>query len=1551
MQDTLLRGLGDVRRATVLFCLLLISCFATADPVSLTLKDSETGSPVPLQSVTAKLIQPDGTLKWAQRKSTDESGMAQFDLAFDNNQKYLFEARIYNNFTAQFGPLETAQNVTYTTGKTQIILRDGTLAEKPAFANQKVQLRRKQPDGTYKTAAHLTTDDAGLLKLDLDDESYVLTTRSLLSGKYHSLPEFIGTQSQQFDVGELPLIISLTHAVSGQPIANQQILAKRITESGLKWYGKKTTDAQGQVKWEMEDLNQGQAFQLSTRYFGKFDSTSEPITQSGNLNWKIGTIQVAVKDGSAATPSALAEHDVKLQRLDGDKARTIASLKSDDEGMLFFDLPDLANGQNYRLESRSSIDGSTRYYYPLSKAGSHEFAVGSKPLTVIVKHGQTNGIMPNVQLTLREVLADNKTKWIGRKTTDEQGKVAFDLPNLGSGQKVQLSAKVFHNSTSYSEVIEQTGDFSFLLGSIQVQLIDGTKGDEVPLANHSIDFQRMKEGKLRTIKRVSSNENGLVLIDLPDLSESIPYTLKSRSPLDSRSTYELSIKQKGAHNFVVGSVPLNVNLTHARSGQALADQRVTLKKIDAEGKYKYAGSKTTDAQGNAVFDVQDFDGETQYLVESKVFNNFVVRSAPFSQANDIQLTFGKLQVLVKDGSQASQPPLSDYSVGIRTYNPATNKSKWYAGAKTDNAGLLQLDLPEAPAGEHYIFYAKSLTDNKHKYSDPIANKGDAEFVVGNLATTVTVTDLISQAPALDLRVTAERENEAGEWKWASSGKTDTNGQLVFDLDGIGSGAAYRFRAAKYRGTVYSEILTSPGDVSIHLGAVPVVLSNKNTLDPLSGIKITAYRFESDGKLKYEVNGTTDSEGRVVFDLKQLAESRYIFKAHRPFPDVRQIYSRVVTSEGLVDFSVSEDDDTSIDTQAPQITIVAPVGDEVVAEGFVLAGTVSDDKQLASIDVVVMDNSGVENSLTLTDVTEGDWQVTIPGDWLQVDTQVTTQATAFDRMGNSSSTSRSFDVVQDSTPPDLIIASHQNNDVVNVTGFTLSGTVTDDIQVQSLSATLVDGELGTVFSERPITIDPVSGQWALYVGMGQVAENSALAFNFTAQDASGNQTSLDLALTAEQIDLSVRHLLQRATFGLKPGLEDQVTQLGVQTWLDRQLAPDNIDDSVVEAMVAQITINDIDDLRQRELLYHIYSERQLQQVMGWFWENHFSTDYRSHDNVDFEAAENQQFRQLALGNFRDLLDASAKSPAMLLYLNNDQSVKGRPNENYPREVMELHSMGENGGYTAEDVAELARILTGWQVGNNGLFTFNANDHDDETKVFLGQEILPAGVTEGEQALDILSQHPATARFVCSKLVHFWVSDLPQERLTTDCANAFATSNGDIPTLLRTIFNSTEFNDGGYFASKIKTPLELYVSTVRSLSAQPDIEQGLDIIDSMGMGLFNNPSPDGYPDSGPDWINVDAMIQRSRFAARLAFNDIGGEVDLISHLQDRDIRTSDAVVGYLFSLLLSSTTGEQERLQAIAILDENQAFSLDANDAELKLQRLLATVLSYPGFQYQ
>lgn len=283
-------------------------------------------------------------------------------------------------------------------------------------------------------------------------------------------------------------------------------------------------------------------------------------------------------------------------------------------------------------------------------------------------------------------------------------------------------------------------------------------------------------------------------------------------------------------------------------------------------------------------------------------------------------------------------------------------------------------------------------------------------------------------------------------------------------------------------------------------------------------------------------------------------------------------------------------------------------------------------------------------------------------------------------------------------------------------------------------------------------------------------------------------------------------------------------------------------------------------------------------------------------------------------------------------------------------MELHTLGVDGGYTEEDVIELARILTGWRVVN-GEFQFTANRHDDENKFFLGEQVIAGGVEEGEAVLTRLSQHPSTASFICGKLIKFWISDQPHNALQTNCAASFVATDGDIPSILRIIFDSAEFNSADNIASKIKTPLELYVSAIRATQANPDLGDAMDIIEDMGMELFANPAPDGFGDDGADWINADAITQRTKFALRLAFEDDGGEVDLLSHLNERGIQSAEAIIDYLFNLMLATTHDQTEHNHALAILNQDEAFDINANSATVKLQRLLAAILSYPGFQYQ
>jgi uncharacterized protein (DUF1800 family) len=368
-----------------------------------------------------------------------------------------------------------------------------------------------------------------------------------------------------------------------------------------------------------------------------------------------------------------------------------------------------------------------------------------------------------------------------------------------------------------------------------------------------------------------------------------------------------------------------------------------------------------------------------------------------------------------------------------------------------------------------------------------------------------------------------------------------------------------------------------------------------------------------------------------------------------------------------------------------------------------------------------------------------------------------------------------------------------------------------------------------------------------------------------------------------------------------------------------------------------------ELTASRVLRAVYSERQLQEVMVDFWTNHFNVfAQKGADRWYLTSYDRDVIRPNALGNFRDLLEATAASPAMLFYLDNFQSVdpnargnrRGalrrqlggegdrvnprraerralrrqrrqqesagnvgqdmprRPqrmqrglNENYARELLELHTLGVEGGYTQKDVQEVARAFTGWTIldprgamgfGHGGSFVFVPRVHDDGEKVVLGQKI-PAGggVEDGKRVLDILVKHPSTAKFIATKLARRFVSDTPSPATVERAAAAFRQSNGDIKATLRAVFTSPEFNSAGARRAKIKTPFELAVSAIRTLGAETDARPALaQWIARMGEPLYMYQAPTGYPDTAEHWVNTGALLERLNFALALVSNRIPG-----------------------------------------------------------------------------
>ena len=368
---------------------------------------------------------------------------------------------------------------------------------------------------------------------------------------------------------------------------------------------------------------------------------------------------------------------------------------------------------------------------------------------------------------------------------------------------------------------------------------------------------------------------------------------------------------------------------------------------------------------------------------------------------------------------------------------------------------------------------------------------------------------------------------------------------------------------------------------------------------------------------------------------------------------------------------------------------------------------------------------------------------------------------------------------------------------------------------------------------------------------------------------------------------------RLMFGPREGDLGHIDKIGIDAFVEEQLGLDEYADEGVEvkgrlagldvmSLSAAGLFDKYDKMRgpivqqlaTMATMRAIYSKRQLYEVMVDFWTNHFNI-FALKDRTTFlkPVDDREVIRPHALGNFRDLLGASMHSPAMLFYLDNQANRKGQPDENYARELLELHTLGVNGGYAESDVHELARALSGW--GMTGLggatmlqaageFKFNANQHDDGAKVILGVSFpSKGGVKDIEQMLDILANHPSTAKFIATKLARRFISDDPPASAIMKGADAFTKSRGDIKTTVGAVLHGMEFQSS--FGHKLKRPLEYIASIARALDADVTWSDQLgNAFRQMGQPLFLWAPPNGFPDFNNAWIESSSLLARWNFA---------------------------------------------------------------------------------------
>lgn len=526
---------------------------------------------------------------------------------------------------------------------------------------------------------------------------------------------------------------------------------------------------------------------------------------------------------------------------------------------------------------------------------------------------------------------------------------------------------------------------------------------------------------------------------------------------------------------------------------------------------------------------------------------------------------------------------------------------------------------------------------------------------------------------------------------------------------------------------------------------------------------------------------------------------------------------------------------------------------------------------------------------------------------------------------------------------------------------------------------------------------------------------------------------DTGAREQTADQQVQHVLNRLAFGPRPGDAEAVRRMGVDAWIAQQLQPERLPDAAAQNVLRQYptlsysadrllrefpppgvalvqaarrgdgpkTVQDSMELRRQarqsaqalgelassRVARAVVSDRQLEEVLVDFWENHFNVFSGKNITRYFLNDYDRTIRAHAMGNFRELLGAVAKSSAMLYYLDNWQSVadSGRPvlqpipprlaarrgdlvrraaqqrgatpeqmarlqqatqrrrglNENYARELMELHTLGVDGGYTQQDVVEVARALTGWTLergGQGGNFVFRPQVHDAGAKVILG-ETFPAGrgQDEGERVLDLLARHPKTAEYIATKLARRLVSDTPPPALVARAAKTFSRSNGDIRETVRSIVTSPEFFSADAYRAKVKTPFELVVSTLRALDAKPDTTlRTAQLVGRLGQPLYGHQAPNGYPETGDAWMNTGAILNRINFGLQIASDRVPG-IRLAQWAPYDSLRALDrsAQVDGVVRLLLGGAVSNDTR--QILVSGTNPLLASDAGSDSTAMER--------------
>jgi uncharacterized protein (DUF1800 family) len=470
------------------------------------------------------------------------------------------------------------------------------------------------------------------------------------------------------------------------------------------------------------------------------------------------------------------------------------------------------------------------------------------------------------------------------------------------------------------------------------------------------------------------------------------------------------------------------------------------------------------------------------------------------------------------------------------------------------------------------------------------------------------------------------------------------------------------------------------------------------------------------------------------------------------------------------------------------------------------------------------------------------------------------------------------------------------------------------------------------------------RWSGFTALAAAPVAGAVAAARRAQD--GGEAPPPSPLQDERSRLA--HLFRRAGFGASPAELDAAAAKGYDATLESLLSPQD-DHDAADDVLSQFSfdLTKLEDAQRWWLVRMRYTSRPLVEKMTLFWHGHFATAV---SKVGFKQLalmrqQNDLFRTQAFGNFHDLLLSVSKDPAMLIWLDGRQNHKNAPNENYGRELMELFTMGI-GNYSEDDVKAAAHAFTGWTINRDFAYAFNGGDHDAGPKTFLGK----TGNYNGNDIVDTLAGQPATASFLATKLVRYFVSDPPDRDLVSTLANTYLSSGYDIKAVMRTLFKSDAFMSPKAYHSLIKNPSEYVVGTLRTLDISTDGTGLPAVTRALGQELFNPPNVAGWP-GGDSWIATNTMLARDNFANAIAVAqkpESGYLANISALLNLTGSVPASTLVDGLTRLLVDGDLSDGSKKALDAYLTRSPGDAIDVVQQDVKVRGLLYLTLSAPEY---